>query len=105
MVFHNGLGMSPADQAARWKAGAMMLYPVSCHNSYFVRGDRWTCYDAISRATTPRFPLFIPVLDKHYGVTRTSVYNKRLRTYIHGSVMQEQYVPVHSSAFALSKAV
>lgn len=94
--------MSPADQATLWKAESKMLCPVSCHQSRSIRGDRRACYDTISRSK-PGFPLSSPVPDKQYRVTRASLYTKRPKSYLHGSLMQEQHLPVYSSIFALPK--
>ncbi|XP_021859581.1 ribonuclease E/G-like protein, chloroplastic isoform X2 [Spinacia oleracea] len=79
-----------------------MVCPVNCHYNYFIRDSRWTCYDAISRVK-PRFPFLSNVNDKQYGVSLGKLYTTRPKTYLQGSLIQEQHVPLQPSITALSK--
>lgn len=79
-----------------------MVCPVNCHYNCFIRDSRWTCYDAISRVK-PRFPLSNNLHDKHYGVASGRLYKTSPKTYLQGSLIQEQYLPLQPSITALSK--
>lgn len=81
-----------------------MVCPVNCHYNYFIRDSRWTCYDAISRVK-PRFPFLSNVNDKQYGVSLGKLYTTRPKTYLQGSLIQEQHVPLQPSITALSKGI
>uniref|UniRef100_A0A803MAT1 RNA-binding protein AU-1/Ribonuclease E/G domain-containing protein n=1 Tax=Chenopodium quinoa TaxID=63459 RepID=A0A803MAT1_CHEQI len=79
-----------------------MVCPVNCHYHCFIRDGRWTCYDAISRVK-PRFPLSNNVHERLNGATLARLYKTWPNTHLHGSLIQEQHLPVQPSVTAFSK--